>query len=68
MSTLAKLTKQLEKVEKQLEKYRTNVAEFSMTCPRTQRRWKSERNWDYYAVRKFDLLKEIEELEQNGDI
>lgn len=63
MSELAKLKKQLEKVEKQLEKYRTNVAEFSMTCPRTQRRWKSERNWDYYAQEKFRLQGLIEDKE-----
>lgn len=63
MSELSKLKKQLEKVEKQLEKYRTNVAEFSMTCPRTQRRWKSERNWDYYAQEKFRLQGLIEDLE-----
>jgi hypothetical protein len=68
MTSLQRLKKQLEKVEKQLEKHRNNVADFSLSCPRTQKRWKAERNWDYYAVRKYDLLKEIEELEKNGDI
>lgn len=67
MNTLIKLNNELKKIDKQLEKYRNKVAEFSMNCPRTQRRWKAERNWDYYANKKFELLKLIEEqqLKQN---
>ena len=60
---LDKLKKELAQVEKQLEKYRNNVADFSLSCPRTQRRWKSERNWDYYAQEKFRLQGLIEDKE-----
>lgn len=70
-SLLDKLTKEMASVEKQLEKHRTNCAVLMMEKPRTQRRWKTERNWDYYGKRKFDLQGLIEDekiriLEENG--
>jgi len=67
MTSLQRLKKQLEKVEKQLEKHRNNVADFSLSCPRTQRRWKAERNWDYYGQEKFRLQGLIEELENENN-
>ena len=67
MTLLQRLKKQLEKVEKQLEKHRNNVADFSLSCPRTQRRWKAERNWDYYGQEKFRLQGLIEELENENN-
>ena len=59
--SLESLKKQLIKVEKQLEKHRSNVAVFSIEARSTQKRWKSERNWDYYANEKFRILGLIEE-------
>ena len=71
LNLLDKLTKELASVEKQLEKHRTNCAVLMMEKPRTQRRWKTERNWDYYGKRKFDIQGLIEDektriLKENG--
>lgn len=70
-SLLDKLIKELASVEKKLEKHRTNCAVLLMEMPRTQRRWKTERNWDYYGKRKFELQGLIEDekigiLKENG--
>lgn len=62
-NTLQKLQIQLEQVESKLEVIRSKVAELKMSAPRSQRRWKAERNWDVYAQRRMELIGQIDELQ-----
>ena len=59
MSNLAKLEKQLQKIEAQLEKCRTSALQDGW---QTQRHAKKSRKWDYLAQEKMELIKKINEL------
>jgi len=59
---LSKLKSRLQKVEAELEKWRSQVQDYALSAPRTQKRWKAERKWDYLAHEKMELLTKIEEL------
>ena len=60
---LKKLQNRLLKVEKELEKVRSYNA-FDDGW-QTQRFAKKSRKYDYLALEKFEILKKIDELEQN---
>lgn len=59
---IERLPKQLKKVEGELEKQRNNVAKYSIEAPTSQKRWKAERNWDYYGLQKHNITQKLQEL------
>lgn len=64
MTELQRLEAEYIKNEKSLEKCRNKLANLVISEPSTSRRWRLERNYDYYANRKFELLSKIEELKE----
>lgn len=61
MNTLAKLKKQLQKIDAQLDKHRSACAELHGNG--TMRKARHSLNWDYYAREKFRIQGLIEDLE-----
>jgi hypothetical protein len=59
MSMLAKLEKQLARVERSLDKCRKTCGDIHGNG--TMRKARAERNWDYYAQEKFRLKQLIED-------
>jgi allantoicase len=58
MTSLKKLKKRLEKIEKQLDTCRTSVLQDGW---QTQRFAKKSHKWDILAVRKMQLIQQIED-------
>lgn len=63
MNTLAKLRKQLERVERELDKCRTTVL---VDGWQTSKHAKKARKWDYYGQEK-NRLRELIEVEEQKE-
>lgn len=42
----------IERIVTELTKARNQVEKYMLESPESQRRWKAERNWDYWAQKK----------------
>ena len=62
---LQKLYTKLEKIETELSKCRGSVLEDGW---QTQRYAKKMRKWDYYAQRKMELIRQIDEIEYSQSL
>lgn len=65
MERLHKLRLELEKVEKQLDKCRTSAIQDGW---QTSKYAKKSRKWDFYAQRKMDIIRQIEEIEYSQSL